>query len=74
LENSDRYALAAFGATRVDDGATAGSLHPHAKAVGLLSVGRRRLECAFHIWYALRSAHAGREKQEIIADSSIKRH
>src|SRR5690242_2349327 len=47
-ESLDGDALAALGAARVDDGAAAGRLHAHAKAVRLLPVRGGRLESALH--------------------------
>ena len=44
----DSQALAAFGATGVDDSATAAGFHANQKAVGTGTAGLGRLVCAFH--------------------------
>src|SRR5207253_1232374 len=74
MRRSDRDALAALGAARVDHRAACSRLHACAKAVGLLAVGRRRLESTFHFGGTLRLPAQAPEKHEIIADSWTKRH
>src|SRR5438552_345846 len=69
--NLDRDALATLRATRVDHGASAGRLHPHAESVRFLSMGDRRLERAFH---EKTSLIQWGEKREIIADRRVERH
>src|SRR3546814_9576152 len=45
---SNGQALAALGATRIENGAAAARFHAHAKAVGALATGNGRLVSTFH--------------------------
>jgi hypothetical protein len=48
MQASNRDALAALGAARVDDSPASGRLHPDSEAMRSLAAGGGRLESAFH--------------------------
>jgi hypothetical protein len=55
---SDGQALAALGATRIDDGAAAASLHAHEKAMGTGAADFGSLVGAFHVDSFWSAAHS----------------